>query len=252
MALQTISISFNPAAVKGELESFSGWINEMLRKHPWLREHLCGHVDIMRSNLVGEDSLTIDEYKFLMSDKGPNLALDVHLMEKFERVYPQRVLEPYIENRSPKMRSLAIHAEATQKSGVDGMNEVKSMLDHIRRADLRAGVSVDLNSRVTWQRQGMVQYADDVLYMSVPAGGSGRAGNLKRALTRIEKYRGFNPNITIDGGVKPEILKLLHEAGVNIAVVGNAIFNSPDRESALLSFVSQMVAQRGERLSDTL
>ena len=41
------------------------------------------------------------------------------------------------------------------------------------------------------------------------------------------------PLISVDGGVKPDTIRAVTEAGIDVAVAGSAVFNQPDYAEAI-------------------
>ena len=87
--------------------------------------------------------------------------------------------------------------------------------------DDRQGLVFDLGCAVTGY-EDLIRKCRHIIIMSVKCGQSGQTFN-PEALTLVPQIRALNPQavITIDGGVNETNIKLVKNAGVDIAVVGN-------------------------------
>jgi len=98
---------------------------------------------------------------------------------------------------------------------------------------LRLGVA--LNPETPWQEiKAFVKNLDLVLLMGVNPGRSGQSFR-EEILPKIKALREFsaNLNIEVDGGVKPENIRKIIEAGANILVAGSAIFEARNVKMAV-------------------
>jgi ribulose-phosphate 3-epimerase len=84
---------------------------------------------------------------------------------------------------------------------------------------------------------------DLVLCMSIHPGYSGQAF-MPEALGRVARLRGLLPESTpiqVDGGVGPDNIGALHDAGASLFVAGSAIFGKEDLTRAYRRLVQQIV-----------
>jgi ribulose-phosphate 3-epimerase len=77
-----------------------------------------------------------------------------------------------------------------------------------------------------------------VLIMTVNPGFGGQSFitdsyNKIRALRKMIGEGGYNVLIEVDGGIDTTNAATLVEAGVNVLVAGNSVFNSPDPEGTI-------------------
>jgi ribulose-phosphate 3-epimerase len=95
---------------------------------------------------------------------------------------------------------------------------------------MKAGVSLNPHTPVAFLEE-ILPYLDMVLIMSVNPGFGGQQF-IETSIDKVIKLRkmidekNLNTLIEIDGGINEKNIKKLHEAGVDVFVVGNAIFSS--------------------------
>ena len=86
---------------------------------------------------------------------------------------------------------------------------------------------------------------DMVLVMSVNPGFGGQSF-IESSLAKIKRLRqmcndqGLNTRISVDGGVKPDNIKKIYEAGADTFVMGSAIFSAKDRQKAINDTFEQL------------
>ena len=75
---------------------------------------------------------------------------------------------------------------------------------------------------------------DAIIIMSVKAGASGQKFN-PSALEKARAVRKLNPYVRIimDGGINPDNIAMVKDAGVDTAVVGNYVYASSDRRATV-------------------
>ena len=169
------------------------------------------HLDVMDGKFV-ENTTFGPEFISKMRDK-TDFILDTHLMIE----NPEDHIQEYIRAGAD---ILTIHYESTKN--------LEATLKDIRDAGLLAGVSIKLETPAE-ELESLIKnkLVDLVLVMSVEPGDCGRAFD-ERALEKIATLRSYSSklDIEVDGGINPDNIMLVVEAGANIVVSGSAIFKS--------------------------
>jgi ribulose-phosphate 3-epimerase len=147
--------------------------------------------------------------------KRTSLPLDCHLMI----VEPERYVGEFVRAGAA---AVTVHAEATP--------HLQRVLALIREAGAKAGVA--LNPATP---PDVLQYVLDdidlVLVMSVNPGFGGQKF-IPSAYTKIRQIKQMlgtrAVDLSVDGGVKRDLVKPLAEAGATVLVAGSAVFGVPD------------------------
>lgn len=170
------------------------------------------HVDIMDAHFVPNLSFS-PALTGALHRRFPTLPLDVHLMMD----NPEGYIDAFCDAGAS---SLTIHAEI----GAD----VAALLDDIRRRGMLAGLSVKPATPVEVIRP-LLPHADMVLVMTVEPGFGGQAFHADM-LHKLDALRqmGYTGLIEADGGISMENVRLLREHGLDVAVMGTAMFRSAD------------------------
>ena len=148
--------------------------------------------------------------------------LDAHLMI----VDPDRYVERF---HAAGVQTLSVHYEACP--------HLHRTLNHIRKLGMKAGVAINPHTPVELLSD-ILEDTDFILIMSVNPGFSAQTfipqtyGKITR-LKEMILHRGLSCLIEVDGGVNQENAKALYNAGANILVAGNAIFNTPNITEAI-------------------
>jgi ribulose-phosphate 3-epimerase len=145
---------------------------------------------------------------------------------------PDRLLDDYLAAGADRV---AVHLEAAVH--LDGL------LARIRAAGACAGVAVNPASPVELLEDALPAL-DFVLLMSVNPGFAGQAfipGALDKArrLRRMIERRGSGVEIAMDGGLDAETVPRAVAAGVEVCVVGSAIFGREDPLAAMAEIRSR-------------
>ena len=138
--------------------------------------------------------------------------LDVHLMI----VEPEKYLKEF---KDAGADVITVHAEATKS--------LSDCLKQIRDLDMVAGVAINPGTPVE-AIENDLDHADLVLAMSVEPGFGGQKFN-KSVLQKFPVIReivGEDVFLQIDGGVNEGTIESVHHAGVDVMVVGSAIFKT--------------------------
>ena len=171
------------------------------------------HVDVMDGHFV--PNLTIGPPVIKSLKKYSSIMFDVHLM-----ISP---VHKYIQAYSDAGADIiTIHPEATE--------DLKSSISKIKELKKKVGVSLNPETKIDIILDNLDQI-DLVLIMSVNPGFGGQKFmpevlNKIKALKIIQKERGLDFDIEIDGGINFENSKIAIQAGANILVSGTTIFKS--------------------------
>ena len=170
------------------------------------------HVDVMDAHFVPNLSFS-PALTAALHARFPALPLDVHLMMD----EPEKYLDTFIDAGAAV---LTIHAEI----GAD----VAALLQHIRARGVKAGLSVKPGTSTEAIRH-LLPYADMVLVMTVEPGFGGQKFNAEM-LSKLDDLRqmGYTGLLEADGGVSMKNVATLRQHGLDVAVMGTAMFASAD------------------------
>jgi len=181
------------------------------------------HLDIMDGHFV--PNITVGPLLVDAARKVTQLPLDAHLMiENPEKYIP--------EFAKAGANSISIHVEACKRPG-----QLKKNLRLIRQCG--AAPSLALNPATPLSR--ILPFLEDVamiLVMTVNPGFGGQAF-MPSCIKKVEKLRKIidqkrlSIDIEVDGGIKPDNIQLLSQAGADIFVAGSAIFKSSNYKETI-------------------
>ena len=171
------------------------------------------HVDVMDGHFV--PNLTVGPPVIKALKKHSSVIFDVHLM-----ISP---VHKYIESYSDAGADIiTIHPEATK--------DLKSSILKIKELRKKAGISLNPETKVEVILD-ILDQIDLVLIMSVNPGFGGQKfmpevlAKIEK-LKQIQKEKGLDFDIEIDGGINFDNSKIAIAAGANILVSGTTIFKS--------------------------
>ena len=176
------------------------------------------HLDIMDGHFVPN----ITAGPLLVQALRPltKLPLDCHLMVS----EPEKWIVPFAKAGAD---IITIHAEATK--------QLSRLLTEIRGHGIKAGVSINPATPLT-AIEKILDEVDLVLIMSVHPGFGGQKfieSSISK-VTRLADVRKDRPFlIEIDGGIQPDKVEELVEAGVDVFVAGSAVFSQKNRAKAI-------------------
>jgi ribulose-phosphate 3-epimerase len=152
--------------------------------------------------------------------------LDCHLMVED----PERHFEAIAEAGGD---SVTFHYEAVE--------DPAAVARKAREHELEVGLAFNPETEPD-QAAEVAEPFDLVLCMSINPGYSGQAF-MPEALGRIERLRGLLPSekhIQVDGGIGPENIRLVRDAGANLFVAGTSIFGREDITRAYNRLVQEL------------
>jgi len=179
------------------------------------------HLDIMDGSFVPNISFGPGIAKQIR--KCTKLPLDCHLMIN----NPELHIEAFAK---AGVQYITVHAEATK--------HLDRLLNQIKELGCKAGVAINPATPLAAITE-VLDLADMVLIMSVNPGFGGQS-LISYCLEKVRNLRTMKPNlqVEIDGGINLETLPLAKEAGVNIFVIGSAIFCAKNVEEETRRFFS--------------
>ena len=172
------------------------------------------HVDVMDGHFV--PNLTMGPFIVEACREVTDLPLDVHLMVEA----PERLLEAFAQAGAT---NLTVHVETCPN--------LHRTLQTIRELGCKAGVVLNPGTPAS-HLDPVLHLVDLVLVMSVNPGYSGQSF-LPEVLPKVSYLRQrlaeINPSawLEIDGGMNANTLPLALQAGAQVFVAANAIFNHP-------------------------
>jgi len=172
------------------------------------------HVDVMDGHFV--PNLTMGPFIVEACRSVTSLPLDVHLMVE----EPDRLLGAFAK------------AGASQLSvQVEACPNLHHTLQQVHQLGCRAGAVLNPGTPAVMV-EPVLHLVDLVLVMSVNPGASGQVF-LPEVLPKVKEVRRMldkvNPRalVEIDGGITPENLSAVIEAGVQVIVTASAVFKNP-------------------------
>lgn len=185
------------------------------------------HYDVMDGHFVPNISFGYSILKDI--SQITDMYLDVHLMISDPRKY----VDEFIKANASL---LVFHIEAMQT-----MEETKALLQHIKKQQVDAGLSIKPNTSVE-TIEPYLKDVDVVLVMSVEPGFGGQvfdpiAITKIQQLKQIREEKGYHYLIEVDGGINQETVIACKEAGVDVVVAGSYIFNQDDYKVAVESLL---------------
>jgi ribulose-phosphate 3-epimerase len=179
------------------------------------------HLDVMDGHFV--PNFTFGPVFVEAFRKCSQLPLDCHLMI----AQPEKYAADFARAGAD---SITVHQEATLH--LDSLVRLVKALKTRSGAPMRVGVSLNPATPIG-TLDHVLPLLDLVLLMSVNPGFGGQKFipyvlDKARALRAQADARGLELDIQMDGGIGPGNIRAVIEAGVNVAVVGTAIFGSGD------------------------
>lgn len=170
------------------------------------------HVDVMDAHFVPNLSFS-PAVTAALHKAFPELKLDVHLMMD----NPEKYLTDFAKAGA---WNITIHAEIP--------GDVRGMLKELRCMGVRAGLSIKPGTPVSAITE-LLPLADMILVMTVEPGFGGQSFNAAM-LEKLTELRGlgYHGLLEADGGVRMDNLQLLIDHGLDVAVMGTALFKSKD------------------------
>ncbi|MGN0306892.1 MAG: ribulose-phosphate 3-epimerase [Lachnospiraceae bacterium] len=179
------------------------------------------HIDVMDGRFVPSISFGMPVIHSIRKASG--IVFDVHLMIE----EPIRYIDEFVKAGAD---IITIHLEAC--------SDVKATLDKIHQSGVKAGITI----KPATPAESLIPYLDQVemiLLMSVEPGFGGQkyiegSTDKIRRVRELLKERGLNIDLEVDGGINPDNVETVLEAGANVIVAGSAVFGAETAKKAAL------------------
>lgn len=190
------------------------------------------HIDVMDGHFV--PNITIGPVVVNSLKGKTDMVFDVHLMIE----NPENYIEAFAKAGAD---IITVHEEAA--------THLHRVIQMIKAQGLKAGVSLNpaTSLRVL---EYVLEDLDMVLIMSVNPGFGGQKyipamTEKVRRLKEMIDQKGLSVDIQVDGGINPDNVGEIVQAGAEIIVAGSAIFNTGDVQQAVQNLRNQ--GESGER-----
>ena len=171
------------------------------------------HIDVMDGHFVPNITLGPAIVKSLRKDV--NMIFDAHLMIE----NPDQYIKEFVDAGCD---IIVVHQEAC--------NHLHRTIQNIKSYGIKAGVALNPATPIETIKH-VLEDVDMVLIMTVNPGFGGQSF-IEGMIPKIQELKALidrnelKIDIQVDGGIKPENVHKVVEAGANIIVAGSAIFNS--------------------------
>jgi ribulose-phosphate 3-epimerase len=193
------------------------------------------HIDVMDGHFVPNITIGVPVVRAIR--RIATRPLDVHLMVDD----PDRYIEDFV---AAGANMVSVHVEA--------VTHLHRTLNDIRRLGAKAGAAINPSTPVVLLEE-VAREVDFVVVMSVNPGFAGQAF-IPHSLDKVRRLRellqaaGSAAAIEVDGGVDASNIGDIVAAGATMVVAGQAIFGTPDPESATRALrAAAVVAATGAR-----
>ncbi len=176
------------------------------------------HIDVMDGAFVPTISFGSTVVKCLRPDS--NLVFDVHLMVE----EPIRLIDEFADAGAD---IITVHSEACK--------HLHRTIMAVKEKGLKVGVSLNPATPLN-VLEYIIEELDMVLIMSVNPGYGGQKFlplviDKIKALREMIDSRQLDIDIQVDGGLSPDNVHLVLDAGANVIVAGSAVFNNDVKEN---------------------
>lgn len=190
------------------------------------------HIDVMDGHFV--PNITMGPLVVEALRKRFDCTLDVHLMIQS----PERMIDEFIHAGADV---ITVHKEATP--------HVHRALQMIRSHGVKAGLALNPGTPLNGLEY-VVDLVDLLLIMTVNPGFGGQKF-IPATLEKIRAARDHFVNahrdevaIEVDGGINPDTIAKVKNAGANVFVAGSAIFDKADRAGAIEEMRRRMAGEQ--------
>lgn len=165
----------------------------------------------------------------------PKLNLEVHLMVE----YPNELIEKWLK---AKAKRIIIHWEAIKREAISLKKDLNVLINEYLNICNKYGAELALSLCMETNCDEIKDVLDKFKIIHVLAVYPGPSGQkfLREALSKIKYLKTLKSDliIEVDGGINPEILLEVKQAGADIAVSGHFLFQSNNFQEAFNQLVN--------------
>ncbi len=188
------------------------------RRQKELDEHLSkveGYSELVQLDIMDKTFAPNNSLDFDFDVSGKNSRFEAHLM----------ITDPmgWIEKNWWKVDTIIVHFESCEKP--------EDIIKFVKNKGKKIGFAIIPETAV----HNVKPYLDDIDQLLIMTVNPGFYGSefLPETLSKISEARKIKPNldIEVDGGVTPDTIKLVNDAGANMFVSGSYILKSDVKEA---------------------
>lgn len=178
------------------------------------------HIDVMDGKFVKNNTSEVMKENSLILKHISQIPLDVHLMVEDIEYYINEYLDL-------KPKYITFHYEVNKNK-----EKLIEKIKYVQKYGTMVGISIKPNTEVK-EILEILPYISLVLVMSVEPGEGGQEF-MVNSIDKIKELREYidkndlEVQIEVDGGINDKTIKLIKEAGADIAVVGSYLVKSDD------------------------
>jgi ribulose-phosphate 3-epimerase len=185
-----------------------------------LDEHLSkveGYSELVQLDIMDEIFVPSNSLDFDFDVPGSNISFEAHLM----------ITDPlgWIDKNWWKVDTIIVHFESCEKP--------EDIIRFVKNKGKKIGFALNPGTAV----HNVKPYLDDIDQLLIMTVNPGFYGGkfLPETLSKISEARKIKPNldIEVDGGVAPDTIKLINDAGANMFVSGSFILKSDGVKEAI-------------------
>lgn len=205
-----------PSILSFDLTSLSNSVPELMAAGA----HIV-HLDVMDGQFV--PPITFGDALAANLRKHTDAPMEAHLMT----LTPERHFDAFIK---AGCKRIIFHSEATVHS--------HRLVQALKAQGIEAGVAINPGTSAS-VLEPIIDDIDMALVMTVNPGWGGQSF-IPSTLSKIEWIRKQRPemDIQVDGGIDPQTLPRVIEAGANVFVVGSYLLRAPSLKEGVQSIVS--------------
>ena len=135
-----------------------------------------------------------------------------------------------VENPASQLESFLNAGADVLTFHIETSSEVNQLIDYIQSNEKKAGIAINPDTNIE-NVEKYLEHIDELTVMTVVPGKGGQSLIVDclekvRQLNKIKEKNNLEFDIQVDGGVKKDNIKLVYDAGADIAVAGTAIYNT--------------------------
>ncbi|MFA6948073.1 MAG: ribulose-phosphate 3-epimerase [Eubacteriales bacterium] len=183
------------------------------------------HLDVMDGAFV--PNISFGPAVIAAARRHSKAVFDVHLMIN----EPIRYISEFVRAGAD---IITVHYESCA--------DIVGTLKAVRAAGVKAGVTIKPKTDPA-VLEPLIPYVDMILIMTVEPGFGGQSF-MPETMASVRAARGYvtasgrDIDIEVDGGITPENVGIVTQAGANVIVAGSAIFKAADAAQAIKAFFS--------------